>query len=105
MTGRNSTCVKPIDRTYSERGSAISRYASMRPPGPRRQEPRWTSYTEIGELEFWSEPRDPIQSASPHEKSRSQTTDAVFGGVSCRKPNGSALSTRYPRCRETMWNL
>src|SRR3954470_21074883 len=46
-----------------------------------------------------------IHSASPQSYFSSQTTDAVFGGTSLKKANGSALSTRYPFSREWTWYL
>src|SRR5687768_2662598 len=46
-----------------------------------------------------------IHSASPQSYFRSLTTDAVLGGTSLKKANGSALSTRYPLNREWTWYL
>src|SRR3954470_5011834 len=46
-----------------------------------------------------------IHSASPQSYFRSQTTDAVLGGTSLKKANGSALSTRYPFSRAWTWYL
>src|SRR6266571_9310898 len=49
--------------------------------------------------------RPAIQSPSPHSYDRSHTIDAVRGGVSKNRPNGSLLFTRYPPSRRTTWNL
>src|SRR6266511_5271676 len=46
-----------------------------------------------------------IHSSSCQRCERSHTTEPVRGGVSQKNAKGSALSTRYPRWRETMWNL
>src|SRR3990167_2214792 len=49
--------------------------------------------------------RPAIHSWSPHGYSGFQTTEAVLGGTSLWNAKGSALSTRWPPWRETIWYL
>src|ERR1051325_6405629 len=107
MIGSSSTCVKPASFTYFARRGAISRYEGNRPgsAGSRIHEPRCTSYTDIGADNVWRSARARIHSASFQSYSSVHRIEAVFGGISWKVPNGSALSTRYPLYRDSIWNL
>jgi hypothetical protein len=107
MIGISSTCVKPISFTYCASCGARSRYESnsFGLSGERRQEPRWSSYTEQGAPRALRWCRLFIHSASFHWYAKSQTTDPVRGAGSARNANGSDLSTLKSPPFETTWYL